>query len=240
MHTVNRIVAAAALVAATAAPGLARANPGASGEQTPETPAAQALEAAQAEQANNSHAYRDVPQWRGAPAAGTEVGYGVVIPSLRAPEYSFQGRLGLALETPSRITLVLAGLTGVTIAFNTGGGSPFYGYLVRIPLMLAPEIVYSRLVNYANKRFLNLHMGLAFGEDFVLAAQCLQSACNYVLPSTYFGLGARVGLSYSAVERSAVGLFVSWMNDFAPCPASTPNCTTALSTLTWSVGWSLF
>jgi hypothetical protein len=200
----------------------------------------QAVRLTEAQEPDNAHAYRDIPRWRSAPAAGTEFGLGVVVPSLHVPVYAFQGRLGVALETSSRVAFLLEGMTGITVGFNTGGSSTDYGYLVRVPLMFTPEIVYSRLVDYRNKRFMNFHFGLGVGGDFVLAAQCLQEACNYITPSVYFALGARAGLSFSAYERSAVGLFVSWQNDFAPCPPASQNCSTALSTFIWSVGWSLF
>jgi hypothetical protein len=233
-------VAAAVALATFSVAGDAR---GGNDAPPPETTAPEDLgpELEQMAESANPHAYRDVPQWRAVPAAGTELGYGAVIPSLHVPTYSFGGRLGIAFETPSRVALVLAGATGVTVAFNTGSSSPYYGYLIRVPLMFTPEVIYSRLVDYKHKRFMNFHVGIAAGGDFVLAAQCLEGACNYILPSTYFGLGARIGLSYSAVERSAVGLFVSWQTDFAPCPPSAEgNCATTLSTITWSLGWSLF
>jgi hypothetical protein len=190
---------------------------------------------------SNSHAYRNIPQWRVAPSAGTTVGYGVEVPSLHSATYSFEGRLGVAVETSDRVTLVLNGMTGVTLGFNTGSSSPFYGYLVRVPLLAAPEVIFNEIVSYRNKRFLNLHIGALVGADFLLAAQCVAGACDYILPGTYFALGARAGLSYSAVERSSIGLFVTWQTDFAPCPPSAQaSCATGLSTLTWSIGWSLF
>jgi len=256
MHSVTRttplavtcLVPCLLLVACPArAGGEAAVAPGAVAPGTvapPQNAEAAALQAATLDQAQaeaNTHAYRDIPQWRAAPAAGTDVGYGALIPSLRAPAYSLQGRLGIALETPSYATLTFGAITGVTIAFNTGSSAPFYGYVIRVPALVGPEVILSRLVSYRNKRFLNFHVGGAVGGDFVIAAQCNSGACNYVLPSTYLALGARVGLSYSAVERSAVGMFVSWQSDFAPCPPSAQgNCMTNLSTVTWSIGWELF
>jgi hypothetical protein len=198
------------------------------------------VQAVSLDQAPGEHLYHDVPAWRSAPSAAAEFGMGTVIPSLRTPAEMLLARLGIAIETPTSWTIVLAGQTGVTMAFNTGGSTPFYGYLLRVPFQLFGEAIWSQLMEYKGRRYLNFHLGLGGGPEFMLSAQCQSGSCGYVTPNVYYGVGVRAGLSYSAQVRSSVGLFVTWQNDFAGC-ANGSNCDyNWLSTLTWSLGWTLF
>ncbi len=211
-------------------------------DSVPQTSAQTArLVEVEASAGSNAHAYSDVPEWRAAPAAALEFGYGNVIPTLKAPAQGLLGRLGVAIEAPDSWALVLAGESGVALAFNTGGSSPNYGYVVRVPLAVAFEVIRSQLLDYRHQRYLNFHAALDGGPEFLLAAQCTSGACKYITPSTYEGVGLRLGVSYSALTRSSIGAFVTWHNDFAGCTesSSTP-CFNWLSTLMWSIGWTLF
>jgi hypothetical protein len=185
--------------------------------------------------------YLDRPQWRVAPAAGAEFGYGTVYPSLHTASFALHGRIGVALQSPDNWTIVLTGQSGLDVAFNTGSLSPQYGYLIRLPLDLSTEAIYSMLIDYRHRRYLNMHLGLVGGPELLLAASCNQGDCKYVQPNMYWGVGPRVGLSYSAQERSSVGLFVHWHSDFASCPPDSGDaCATWLSTLGVSLGWTAF
>ena len=185
------------------------------------------------------HAYTDLPQLRFAPAAGAEFGLGTTFPTLRTPAFELEGKLGISIRTGTDVSIVLAGQSGVTLAFNTGNATPFYGYFIRIPLEFAPEVIYSRILDYHRLRYINLHFGGAVGGDLLLAAQCVAPDCNYIQPAIGFGLGARIGISYSAVERSSIGVFVDWHNYWASC-AQGATCLNYLSSLVWSLGWTLF
>ena len=198
--------------------------------------------ARQAVTAMDSQAFSDNPQWSAAAAVGTEFGIGTVIPSLHAPAYVLQGRLGFSIRTPSTWTIVLAGQIGVNMAFNAGDNATHYGYVVRVPLDATVETIYSHILDYAHRRYINIHTGILGGPDFLLAAQCQFGNCNYVQPAQSFGMGMRVGTSFSAGIRSAFGLFVTYQVNFADCSINTSNnaCETWVSTLVWTLGWTLF
>jgi hypothetical protein len=184
------------------------------------------------EEPGGEHLYRDVPTWSSAPSAGAEFGIGTVIPSLRTPAEQLTARLGVAIQTPSNWTFILAG--------RSGNSSPYYGYLVRVPFQPYVEAVCSQLVDYRGRRYLNFHFGLSGGPEFLLSAQCQSGNCGYVTPGSYWGLGVRAGLSYSAQVRSSIGLFVTLQNDFPSCATGSHCDYVWLSTLTWSLGWTLF
>jgi hypothetical protein len=181
------------------------------------------------------------PQWQVAPSAGSEFGLGTIIPSLHTAAYQLQGRLGVSVRTPGNFALVIAGESGATLAFNAGNQSPYYGYLVRIPLEAVIEGIWSHMVSYEHSRWINIHAGVTTGGDLMLAAQCQQGNCNYIQPNIAFGLGVRAGFSFSAVRRSSLGVFITWHNDFAGCSeGAAGSCSTWLSTLVLSLGWTLF
>lgn len=174
-----------------------------------------------------------------APSAGAEFGFGAVIPSLHVPALQLQGRLGISVRTPSDFAIVIAGQTGLTAAFNAGGQSSYYGYLLRVPLEAVVEGIWSHLVSYENRRFLNVHGGVLGGTGAVLSAQCQGDACNYVQPSLAPAFGLRAGLSFSASTRSSLGVFVTWRADFPKCDPYATQCG-YLSTMMATLGWTLF
>lgn len=171
-----------------------------------------------------------------APSAGTEVGYGNAYPSLGTPVAQVLGRLGVSLEFPSSWTLVGGLESGATVAMGTG--MPHYGYLFRIPFKGFAEAILSRRVDYRSKRFINLHFGGTYGQEFSLAAQCNTDGCNYLPAGLHTGFGGRVGLSFSQGSRSSIGLFLRWDGDVGECGGA--SCQAFLQTFTWNLGWTLF
>lgn len=176
-----------------------------------------------------------------APAAGAEIGLGATIPTLHTAAMQAQARLGFSFRLTPQWSLVTAAQSGATFALNTGSADPFYGYLLRVPLELAVEVIDSNLVSYRHRRYVNVHLGFLGGPQLVLAASCNRGQCAYIQPTVAWGVGPRFGLSYSAKTRNAIGLFVTWHTDFASCPVgAAQTCAKWISTLVWSVGWTLF
>jgi hypothetical protein len=172
-----------------------------------------------------------------APAAGVEVGFGPAYPSFHAPIGQMVLRLGVAFHVAPGLAIAGGGEGGVALA--VGNGASEYGYLLRVPLKVYTDVIYSRMLDYRSRRYVNLHMGGSIGQEFALSAQCLSGTCNYVPASMYVGFGFRVGLSYSVASRSAVGLFVRFDNDLAQCNGAT-DCKSYIQTYTWNIGWTLF
>lgn len=178
----------------------------------------------------------DVPKWSIAAAAGTDFGFGLAIPTLHSPAYAFNLRLGAAIRTPANIVFVVAGQSGVNMAFNAGSLESRYGYLVRIPLDLVIEGIYSDLVDHSARSYVNFHVGALIGGDFLLAATCNVGSCAYIQPSSTFGLGGRLGVSFSTRQRSGFGVFMTLHNNIA----QSTNETRGVATLIWSFGWTSF
>ena len=176
-----------------------------------------------------------------APSAGIELGFGAAIPTLHTTPLQAQLRLGASFHLPRSWSLVVAGQSGITFALNTGSADPYYGYLIRVPAELVVEAIDGLLVSYRHRRYVNVHYAVVGGPQFMLAATCLRGNCDYIAPSVAFGVGPRLGLSYAAKSRNSVGVFVTWHNDFASCPVGSPShCTSWISTLIWTLGWTLF
>lgn len=173
------------------------------------------------------------------PAAGVEVGLGVVSPSVGTPFGQLLMRLGVAIRLNPTVTLVAGAETGLGVA--VGSGSPTYGYVFRLPFKGFAEGIVSRLVDYRTHGYVNLHFGAEVGGEFFLSAECSTGTCNYIPAGMQTGFGARVGLSYSQGSRSAIGLFVRWDADAAngSCNGAA-QCTDVLQTFTWNVAWTLF
>lgn len=238
------LTSACALTLAGAASADTAATPPANPDLGAQQSAVQqsAPSAAPATQLTSANAYSGGGGWTFAPAAGAEFGIGTVVPTMHTPALQVQGKLGVAWHGPSW-AFVAAGQGGVAAALNVGSATPYYGYLVRVPFELALEAIYSHYVSYTQRLYINLHMGGLIGTGFILAATCNAGNCAYLQPAlTTPSWGLRSGLSFSSGVRSSMGLFVTWHNDHVACPVGTPGagCTTWLSTVIWSVGWTLF
>lgn len=245
MHAVTqraRVLACA--IAIALAPALTRADDGVSQTtQSAEKVDPRVQQQVEARLASNPHVYSDTESsGTFTSSAGAEIGLGTTIPTLHTAAFQIQGRLGVAVHASPEWSILLAGQSGITLSLNTGSANPFYGYLIRIPFELVLEAIRSSQLSYVHRRYINVHFGAVGGPQFILAASCLRGACRYIEPTLAGGLGPRVGLSYSAGSRNSVGLFVTWHNDFASCPVASESksCTTWLSTLMWTLGWTLF
>jgi len=197
----------------------------------------------------SSPARADVDRpWALYPSGAVDVGYGSTIPSIGngTPIFQLLGRLGFALHQSPSSSWILGAQTGAAFGFNTGSSNdtsqpPKYGYLLRAPFAMFGEYIYSRSINSANSWYINIHGGLEGGPEFLMAAQCKDDTCRYIQPGGYWGVGARTGASFSYKERSALGFFVSWHNDFASCAVTEgDNCASWLSTMILSLGWTAF
>lgn len=142
-------------------------------------------------------------------AGGGQFGIGFLIPTLHQPVWHLLAHLGAAIHLAPAVSLVLAGELGLDAVFNTAAASDTnYGYALRVPLHARVEIIHSNLFDYQRRRYINLHFGLSFGGDFLLAANCAAS-CAYVAAGVYTGVRLRVGASYSVDSRNALGIYIT-------------------------------
>jgi len=144
--------------------------------------------------------------------ASTEFGLGAVVPNLRVPMFHLGGRVGVTIERGTDLGVFAGGLA-LDAAFNTSNSSAStapYGYLVRLPLSISAEWIKRHEVDPFIGRTILHHLGAGLSCDFVVAATCLDSTklCSYYAARPYFGLLARVGVSYAVRARDAIGIFL--------------------------------
>ncbi len=169
------------------------------------------------------------------PAAATEFGVGVVVPTLHQPAFSLGARLGVA-HAVSWFKLALMGELAVQAAFNTGNSVDNYGYLLRVPFGISLEAAFPQDLDSQKGTTIVRRVALGFGYDFALAANCA-AQCNYVQANAYPSFFARVGATYTTFSGNSVGFFVV---PHLSVVKDSLGGSGVVMTLTFALGWSLF